>query len=411
MDLTLSSESPWQNWQKILFRFFFIYFALYISAVPLWFIHDLIIPWIGKNIMGIEYEIGTHNTGSGDTTFSYVQLAVFSVLTIIGTAIWSILDRNRINYSRLFYFFRAGLRYYLGLFMLLYGFAKLFGGQFGPPSLSRLLEPLGEFSPMGLAWTFMGYSKAYSAFAGMGEIVGGLLLFYRKTTTLGAIAVIAVMANVVMMNFSYDIPVKLFSSHLLLISVFLLANDYQRFLHFFVLNRPFNAINYPPHFLHKNWELIRKVIKGIGALAILGGVIALSVLLPKSEKPPLYGIYEVETFIQNGDTLAPITTDPDRWNKIIIEQPRGITIKLMNDDSRYYTCKVDTSHQHFNFQIGKDTTENYKVAYFQPEPDVLVLAGQLKADTLNIRMKRFDEKEFRLIKRGFHWINEVPYNR
>ena len=101
------------------------------------------------------------------------------------------------------------------MMLLSYGFAKVYKTQFPEPSLIRLLQPLGSFSPMGLAWTYMGFSEAYNMYTGMLEVLGGLLLIWRRTTTLGALLVAGVMSHVVVMNFTYDIPVKLLSMHLL----------------------------------------------------------------------------------------------------------------------------------------------------------------------------------------------------
>ena len=58
------------------------------------------------------------------------------------------------------YWFQVILRVFLFLAMTLYGLAKIFKGQFPDPSLEQLLQPVGEMSPMGLAWTFMGHSVA-----------------------------------------------------------------------------------------------------------------------------------------------------------------------------------------------------------------------------------------------------------
>lgn len=66
----------------------------------------------------------------------------------------------------------------------------------------------------------MGYSRTYTIFAGAGEVIGGVLLFFRRTTTLGALILCGVLANVVALNFSYGIPVKIFSSLLLLLAYF-----------------------------------------------------------------------------------------------------------------------------------------------------------------------------------------------
>ena len=38
---------------------------------------------------------------------------------------------------------------------------------------------------MGLLWTFMGHSPAYSAFTGAAEALAGALLLFRRTTLLG----------------------------------------------------------------------------------------------------------------------------------------------------------------------------------------------------------------------------------
>lgn len=49
------------------------------------------------------------------------------------------------------------------------------------------------------------------------------------------------MTNVVALNFFYDVPVKLYSSHLLLMAVFLLLPDVQRLLGGLLFNRPTEA--------------------------------------------------------------------------------------------------------------------------------------------------------------------------
>ena len=52
-----------------------------------------------------------------------------------------------------------------------YGFAKLCLSQFAPPSPARLDQPIGESTPMGILWTFMGASPAYCIFTGAVEVL------------------------------------------------------------------------------------------------------------------------------------------------------------------------------------------------------------------------------------------------
>lgn len=138
----MSNTSPqnlsWTLAERILFRFFFILFTLFIviknnGAFPFWgeyvmkypteFLHK-IIPWIGKHVLNLSYDITLLSNGSGDTTYDYV--IIFTILTaaIFGTIIWSILDRNRTNYSVLYYWLTVAVRYYVGLMLISYGLIK-----------------------------------------------------------------------------------------------------------------------------------------------------------------------------------------------------------------------------------------------------------------------------------------------
>lgn len=90
---------------------------------------------------------------------------------------------------------------------------------------------------MRLLWTFMGFSRAYCIFAGAAECLGGALLFFRRTTLLGAVLLLGVLGNVVLLNFCYDVPVKLFSTFLLFLAAYLAWPDARRLADFFLLNK------------------------------------------------------------------------------------------------------------------------------------------------------------------------------
>ncbi|HEV7763557.1 MAG TPA: hypothetical protein VGQ76_01020, partial [Thermoanaerobaculia bacterium] len=213
---------PTERWSlptRIAFRFFCAFFLLYfpIPMLPIQFLGSVFqtfytatVSPVGQLVFGVEAKQRT--TGSGDTTWDWVQLFVIVVLSSVITLVWSILDRKRTSYPRLLVWSRVFVRFALAAAMIEYGLAKALPTQFVPPSLDRLMMPFGQASPMGLLWTFMGWSPAYTVFAGIGELLGGLLLTTRRTALLGALITAGVMVNVAMMNFSYDVPVKLYSS-------------------------------------------------------------------------------------------------------------------------------------------------------------------------------------------------------
>ena len=143
------------------------------------------------------------------------------------------LDRRRPNYQTLYAHLRLLVRFTLAFTMLSYGFAKLYPLQFVPPFMTTLTETYGESSPMGILWTFMGASAAYTRFCGMAEVTAGLLLLFRRTTVVGALVATGAMLNVAALNFCYDVPVKLYSVHLVLMSIFLLIPESMALMRFF----------------------------------------------------------------------------------------------------------------------------------------------------------------------------------
>src|SRR4029077_9546140 len=152
---------------------------------------------VGLHLFGVTITVMPN--GSGDTTFNYVQIPCFLVAAALATVVWSVLDRKATSYDTLHHWLRAYVRFALAAFMLSYGAYKVIQAQFPAPSLDRLIQPFGDASPMGLLWTFVGASTAYNVFTGAGEMLGGLLLTMRRTTTLAALVCIAVMSNVAML--------------------------------------------------------------------------------------------------------------------------------------------------------------------------------------------------------------------
>jgi hypothetical protein len=211
----LETPAPaWGSVRKILFRFCFSYFGLYLvkyflqvlASIPfaepvagkyeeIW---SALVPWVARHLFHSEAPV--RFTGSGDSIFGWVQIVCYLVLAVAATLIWTLLDRKRSNYARLFEGLKVYVRFGLGLIMIEYGGLKIVPSQFPQPSLDRLMQPFGDASPMGLLWTFMGASPAYTIFAGLCEWSGGVLLLFRRTALLGALLSLCALTNVVMLN-------------------------------------------------------------------------------------------------------------------------------------------------------------------------------------------------------------------
>jgi hypothetical protein len=430
MTSTTAEPVYWSSPRKLALRFFLLFFIQYIIFNPngvlpninilyeiyIEPIHKLIV-WFAANVLHPAKPITIFTNGSGDTTYDYVLLLFIVIAAVIGVVIWTVADRKARNYNNLFYWLTVIVRYYVAITMVTYGCVKIIKLQFPGPSPDRLMQPFGNASPMGLAWTYMGYSTGFNYFTGMAELSCGLLLFFRKTATLGAIVGLVVAGNIMAINYSFDVPVKLLSTMLVVMCLYLLSKDAIRLVNFFFLNKVAQPANLGPHTFKKRWKNITLitvkyilVIYTIG-MNFYGDVQAMSQYGDKAKKPPLYGIYNVQSFVRNNDSIAPLKTDTTRWDKMSISYSGSARLVMMNDSSKRYNFVIDTVKHTIIMNTYADTVNKAYYTYSQPAKDMLLLKGKFKKDSLDISLKKYDLNKFLLLRRGFHWVNEYPLNR
>ena len=393
----------WPHLKKIAFRWLFAYLVLYCIQLPPDWLWNRFVPWMGK-LLGVDAT--WRFNGSGDTTFHYVQVLCFVLTALAAALVWSLADYKRAHDHRLYLGLRVLVRLSLGIALIGYGAAKVIPSQFPPLALHRLVQPFGDASPMGLLWTFMGASAPYTIFSGAVEMLAGLLLFFPRTTTLGALVSIGVMSQVVALNFCYDVPVKLLSLHILALAIFLAAPDARRLLNLFVLNRTADpalteTVLRRPAFLRAAFVLKLLLLAWVTVSTLYQSHSRLQAMAPKS---PLYGIWQVEEYALEGEAHPPQVPDNVRWRRLIIGRSEQFAfLERMDGKRRGYDLNLDPAARKLFLDSG--------FAYSTPEPETLRLDGSHYGRALSVTMRRVDDSEFRLINRGFHWINEAPFNR
>ncbi len=410
----------WPLYCKIGFFFLAFYFVVYGNSSQFFFsfvfegIWRKIIPWFAQ-IMGHDTAITIFTNGSGDTTYNYYQIYFFAILAALGALVFAFIkikDQDMDLFHRLLTTF---LRYYLASQMISYGFAKVFYLQFRFPSAARLDQELGDFSPMGLLWTFMGYSKGYTIFTGALELLGGLLLLSRKTTTLGALVTFGVMLNVMMLNFCYDVPVKILSSHLVMMSLFLILLDGKRLAQFFIGNK-ISKLAVPPSIVPPNIEKAKNIVKW----SVLGIYFTYSLFSyaqrsldygPNAPKPLFYGKYAVESFYQYDDSLQLKTVaDSVRWEAFYQSWKGHALIKTGSEKIIRFKFNPDTVRHILEISSYKDDFED-ELFYERLDSTRYHVYGIFQKDSLDMIFRKEDINKRLLVKRGFHWINEYPFNR
>ncbi|MBU9763231.1 DoxX family protein [Mycobacterium sp. TNTM28] len=418
---------------KIAFRFCFLYFGLFCllfaqitfaflgvagSWLPelavLWQMTQLdpVLGWVGRHVFGVEAVLH-RDSGSGDQTVIWVMVFCLLVIAVAGTALWSWLDRRRRDYARLWAWFLTFLRLCVAGQMLFYGFAKLVPTQMPAPPLAALLRPYGEFSPASVLWLQVGSSYPYEMALGAVEVVAGLLLFVPRTATLGALLGVASMAQVFLLNMTFDVPVKILSGHLLLMGLVLLVPQYRRLANFLVLQRSTEPATQPELFTTARANTVGARIQvGLGIWMVAGCLLASQHSWTKygggRDKPEWYGIWTVSRFDVDGRPALPLATDQYRWQRVVFDTPEVVTYQRMNGDLVDAPAKVDGNTLTLT---GADGSSLAALTVSRPSPEQLQLTGELSGRDVAIWLDRLDLNQFTLRNRGFHWVQEYPYFR
>jgi hypothetical protein len=473
----VAAPAPWSLMRRWASGAVLVYFALYtlpfpLSLVPLtgegeafhWLGRaiqyfgqgtEALTTWFGTEILKLDHFAQPAQRGSGDTLHNYVQAAAVGSLALVAGLLLALFLR-RGSLCCAAGCLRLQLRYVLAMTMLGYGFHKVFPMQFGRMEGDMLYWSYGNASPMNMLWCFLAASPAYTVFSGAMEALSGLLLFWRRTTLLGALLGIAVLVNVAMLNLCYDVPVKLYSLHLLAMAAILVGPDVGRLWGVLVAHRDVAA---PPLRRH-----LARWVRGcllLGKLVIAGTITWQTFnsnwehwqqLKDPAAVSAITGTWEVAEFAASPanlfakpwDPAVPTSTAADPvivpWRRVYVGSMfstlalvdgsrRGIECRLdalsgkvtiggrNNADgsaaaAAEFTCSetawpIDADHQ-------PDWLKNMpKTAFGEPLPASLrqlTLDGEFEGFDVHAVLRERPLSTFLIRGRGFHWIQEYPFN-
>ncbi|OBH12543.1 hypothetical protein [Mycobacterium sp. E1747] len=312
------------------------------------------------------------------------------VLALMITAVWTVMDRGRSDYrglsASLIVFARLGL----ALVMISYGLAKVIPVQMGFMTLPHhQLKLTGDTSLFETLWGFMGASAAYSVAAGLVELVSGLLLLWNRTQLLGALGSAMAMGQVLLLNMTYDVPVKLAVSELLLVAIGI-ASPYWPNLARVVFNHGETRPVVPslPLGAGKRWLRRTGVVAKFG---IAGSLLVFSAMWDamlftayNTPTSTLDGVWRATSFTVDGREAALNQTSPQPWTNVAIAErtkmPQyGVVVKFVSQVPGGYTTTWRLRVDGDWLKLRKPESDSAEVVLraTQPDKDRLVLAGQL----------------------------------
>jgi len=225
------------------------------------------------------------------------------------------------------------------------------------------------------------------------------------------------MGNVMALNYFYDVPVKLFSTHLWVMALIISFPKFKQLYTILILNKPTQPSQiYAPIFEKSSYKKGLLSIKWILVVFFFFNLLYGSIgYLDKYgryayKKTPLFGLYEVTNFKINNTEIPPLITDTIRWRYIGIERKETMRFYGMDKKTFRYKSQVDTVHQKIIWKDTEDSTKVYHFRYTKTDT-TMRFQGIHKNDTIDCHTKRLDKKDFKLMSRGFNWIQEYPFNK
>jgi hypothetical protein len=409
--MTTTLAARWHPATRLAFRFCALYFVLFVwttqmlasllpfigSVLSTYTRPDAVVVWIGQHVLHVATRRAV--SGSGDTVFNWVLVLTLLLAAAVGAILWSLVDRRRDAYPRALHWLRIFVRFALGSTLLTYGVIKLVPLQMPAPPLTRLLEPYGHFSLMGVLWSSIGASFPYERFVGLAELTAGALLFLPQTATLGALLALADTIEVFALNMTYDVPVKLFSFHLILMAIFLLAPDVKRLSVAVFAHRAGRRSTVAQ-------ALFGVCLIGIGWFGARQGAQTYGAGAPK---PPFYGIWTITNMARDGAARPLLATDAETWRRVVIQSAGTIVFWRMDDTPLYYQATYDADTKTFSLAAAGRSLGTLTVT--PSDPDRLAFDGTLDGRAIHLDTERLDYTKFQLLSRGFRWVQEYPYNR
>jgi hypothetical protein len=281
---------------------------------------------------------------------------------------------------------RLLLRFTLALVMIASGIERLIPVQMPAPGPFDLLLRLGELTPMGLLWTFLGASRPFQSFTGAAGLAGGLLLLAPRTALLGALICGANLLMAVVLSLCYDLPFKLYLFHLLLAAVLLIAPDLRRLADLILLNRAVEPAQAPP--LSARGRLAQALLVLI-CLGVIGWSLQDAVRRYRRlnpPRPPLYGVWTVED-------AAGESADVARWRWVVFQDPGALDAVLKVGARQRHALALDLQRKTMVLD------HRAELSFSEPEADVLVLNGDWDGRPTRAKLRRM-----RLTTPWFHWI-------
>jgi hypothetical protein len=318
----------------------------------------------------------------------------------------------------------------LSLGTIVYGTLRLLSVHYPPGDPVAWIHRFGELPPTVFLSMWMGVSPVSETIASFAIIIGGALVALTRTTTLGALILLGTMGNELMLKYGFGSNSaemhRAMTPPLIILALacFLVLLDIRRIVRVLISRR----VTVPPMrssiWFDNPW--LKRLEKGTWIVAV---VTALAIVWPaaydrmdRTHTSPLRGVYRVESFTMNGDSMKVRDTAAKRWRLVAIDNyARNILVRTIDDTRNELLVFMDarenmsngwrarraaiTSSPSGSFLVQPPTTtptfgvaESASEVRYVRSGDKLTLEGDVNGVQIKATMRRVPDREFKIVR-------------
>jgi len=421
---TMQPNSNWKTWQKILFRFFVVFLFLLsqvaynpilnilgygfskqvqLIAAPL----KPVVELLDNNVFHIGYLPEQHATYFSDNHFGVVLLLAIFIISLMSCVLWSLLDKRRPGYDRLYYWFSNYLAYYIFLAMITYTVYKIIPIQARYPTAPELLTRWGNLRNWEVLFRFMGTSPAYCMFCGWLELIASLLILFNRTRVLGGILMTIALVQIVLFNIFYNNSIIMLSGILLVATLFIIVRALPKLFLIFINLRRVSLVQYSYRFTTrwKKYVMIAICFLPVWKVFTLT-TNSWTIYKGYAHNQEKQRLYNVIVYQQENDTIPPLTTDTVRWKYVCFldytPTIQQLVIFDMQENQFRHPYKLDSLSQKLIIR-GKDSA---RFSYTDLPDGNMQLNGLWHGKSTKIQLAKLSIDSLTLVKDKFLFMQE-----
>lgn len=299
------------------------------------------------------------------------------VAAIVYVVIWQV---RKTNNPATLAFWQGLIRYGVAFDLAEFGWTKICHLQL-VTQISKLDLPYRSFSPSDLFWNFFSHSYLFGCIIGGLQVVGAMLLLFRRTRLAGVFILLPVLANILLMDIFYQIgnSVVVHASIMMAGALYFLFIEFTRLKEFF-----FAAKDRLPALPLSNFS--KMAIR----LSIIYVPLLLIAMHGKADKnPQLTGKYEV-TQLQIGQEVLHRTSCADSLLTVVYFDIRNGCVFEFNTPQKRWDGTYSKENDQLKIYWRSPAEKPGFTGILTAADDAgrLLLKGMLGKDSMNVTLQK-----------------------